>query len=148
MVASLTVKFEGLAPKASWGETSLYYNPGGILPNGVYFCTVKDHDGANDAASNLDRPGVYRVALGLPRERYEQLFGPRPLRPVEGGVVDTGHDVAAIDVLTPHPVYAWMGWVQVLSPSATTFAGMGALFDETYEAAVTRFGKHRAGKAS
>ena len=139
VVAALTARFPGIVPKASWGETSLFYNPGGVLPNGVYFCTVKDHDGANDTASDLDRPGVYRIALGLPRDRYEALFGARPSRPPKGGVVTTGHDFAAVDVLTPHPVYAWMGWVQVLSPSAATLTNLEPLFVEAYDAVVAKY---------
>ena len=139
VVAALTSRFAGLVPKASWGETSLFVNPGGLLPNGVYFCTLKDHDGANDTASQLDRPGVFRLALGLPTSSYGQRFGPRPARPPKGGVVATGDDFAALDVMMPHPVYAWMGWVQVLSPSAATFGSLWPLLVEAHEAAVARF---------
>ncbi len=144
LIAALQATFTGLAPKSSWGETSLFYNPGGALPSGVYFCTVKDHDGANDRASQLDRPGVFRVALGLPRNRYEELFGPRPPRPPKGGVVVTGHDFTVMDVVMPHPVYAWMGWVQVLSPSAETFAEMHPLFAASYDEVVAKFEAKRA----
>lgn len=139
VVDALTTRFAGLAPKATWGETSLFYNPDAVLPNGVYFCTIKDHDGANDTTSQLDRPDVFRVALGLPRERYEQLFGPRPARPPKGGVVRTGNEFAATDVLMPHPIYSWMGWVQVLSPSEAMFKGMQPLFAEAYGAAVVKY---------
>jgi hypothetical protein len=139
VVAALTARFAGLYPKASWGETSLFYNPGRALPNGVYFATVKDHDGANDSASHLDRPGVFRVALGLPRASYERLFGDRPARPPKGGRVATGHDFTATDVLMPHPVYAWMGWVQVLSPSKEIFTGMQPLFTEAYDVAAGKY---------
>ncbi len=139
VVDELRGEFAGLAPRARWGETSLFYNPDGALPSGVYFCTIKEQDGANDAASRLDRPGVFRVALGLPRHRYEERFGPRPARPVKGGVVATGHDFAALDVLMPHPVYAWMGWVQVLSPSAETFADLRPLLAEAYDAVVAKY---------
>lgn len=139
VVDALTRRFAGLAPKATWGETSLFYNPDAVLPNGVYFCTIKDHDGANDTTSQLDRPDVFRVALGLPWERYEQLFGPRPARPPKGGVVRTGNEFAATDVLMPHPIYSWMGWVQVLSPSEAMFKGMQPLFAEAYGAAVVKY---------
>jgi hypothetical protein len=144
VIAALQAKFAGLSPKASWGETSLFFNPGGVLPSGVYFCTVKDHDGANDKASQLDRPGVFRVALGLPRNRYEELFGPRPPRPPKGGVVMTGHDFTVTNVVMPHPVYAWMCWVQVLSPSADTFAEMHPLFTASYDAVLAKFEVQRA----
>jgi hypothetical protein len=147
VVAALTANFAGLVPKASWGETSLFYNPDRLLPNGVYFATVKEHDGANDSASQLDRPGVFRVALGLPRARYEQLFGARPARPPKGGIVASEHDFTATDVLTPHPVYAWMGWVQVLSPSRGTFTGMQPLFTEAYDAAVAKYDVQAAKRA-
>jgi hypothetical protein len=139
VLAALEARFAGLAPKATWGETSLFYNPDGVLPNGVYFCTVKEHDGANDRASQLDRPGVFRLALGLPPGRFEQMFGPRPARPPKGGVVLTADDFTATDVLMPHPVYAWMGWVQVLSPSAATFAEMQQLLADAYALAVEKY---------
>ena len=139
VLAALQATFAGLAPKLTWGETSLFYNPHGIFPNGVYFCTIKERDGANDRASHLDRSGVFRLALGLPPGRYEQTFGPRPQRPPKGGVVLTADDFTAIDVLMPHPVYAWMGWVQVLSPSAATFATIQPLLSDAYELAVNKY---------
>ncbi len=74
----LTSRLEGVVPKNSWGETSLFYNPGHLLPNGVYFCTLKEKDGDNDRASNLDRDGVYRLSIGLTKEGYEKLFGEKP----------------------------------------------------------------------
>lgn len=139
VVAALTERFVGLVPTASWGETSLFYNPGHLLPNGVYFSTVKEHDGPNDTASGLDREDVFRVALGLPVDRYEELFGPRPPRPAKGTVVATGHDFTLLDVVTPHPVYAWMGWVQVLNPSRPVFDEMAVLFAEAYRQATAKF---------
>lgn len=103
--------FGGVVPKGIWGETSLFYNPGQALANGVYFCNVKQHDGPNDRASQLDRPGVFRLSIGLSQETYEALFGTRPPRPPKGGVVGLPYDFAALNELTPHPVYGWMGWV-------------------------------------
>ncbi len=65
IVSHIVTQLDSVAPKTSWGETSLFYNPGRRLPHGVYFCTIKDHDGANDRASHLNRAGVFRVAIGL-----------------------------------------------------------------------------------
>ncbi|MFM8382588.1 MAG: DUF6194 family protein [Actinomycetota bacterium] len=141
IVDRLTTQFDGLAPKASWGETSLFYNPNLALTNGVYFCTVKEHDGANDQASALDREGVFRLAVGLTVQTYEQRFGPRPARPPKGSAVATGHDFTQLDVVVPHPVYAWMGWVQVLNPSDKTFASMQPLFVESFGHVVRKFEK-------
>ncbi len=146
IVERLTRRFDGLVPKASWGETSLFYNPDLALPNGVYFCTIKEHDGANDKASALDRNGVFRMALGLTVKNYEQLFGSRPPRPAKGATVNTGHDFTQVDVVMPHPVYAWMGWAQVLNPSAETFASIQPLFLESYDHAVRKFEETLAGR--
>lgn len=143
IVDRLTGRFDGLAPKASWGETSLFYNPGLVLANGVYFCTIKEHDGANDRSSGLDRSGVFRLALGLPAERYERLFGSRPVRPAKGAAVSTGHDFTRLDVVTPHPIYAWMGWIQVLNPSEGTFESMQSLFVDSYDDVVRKFEARR-----
>ncbi len=77
----------------------------------MYFCTIEERDGENDRASVLMRDGVFRVSIGVSSATNVERFGPRPARPAKGGVVNTGHDFAALDVLTPHPVYAWMSWV-------------------------------------
>lgn len=137
----LTSHFDGLVETSSWGERSFFYNPDGELPRGVYFCTLKDHDGANDKASDLDREGVFRVSTGLPRHLYEERFGPLPERPGKGGVVDTGNDFTAIDILTPHPVYAWMGWVQILSPTRDHFSELEPMFRAAYRHTVDKYEK-------
>lgn len=66
IIDEIVSKLPGVVPKSSWGETSLFYNPGNVLPNGVYFCTIKDHDGENDTASKLNRDNVFRLAIDVP----------------------------------------------------------------------------------
>lgn len=139
-------RVEDVVPKASWGETALPYNPGQMLAHGVYFCTLKQQDGANDKASAPDRAGVFRVAIGLPSASYNRLFGERPARPVKGGYVATGHDFTALNVLMPHPVYAWMGWAQILSPSRERFDELLSLIAEAPAVAVEKFNKKTAVK--
>jgi hypothetical protein len=63
--AWLMASFEGLAPRDSWGERSYFCNPGGKAARGTYFLTIKEKDGANDRASDLDRPGIWRLNFGL-----------------------------------------------------------------------------------
>jgi hypothetical protein len=53
-------------------------------------------------------------------------------------VVDTGHDFTQLNLLMPHPVYAWMGWVQLLSPSREVFEALLPLLDEAHQAALAR----------
>ena len=68
----------------SWGEKGIFYNPGLVLKRGVYVLTVKEKDGDNDKASNLDRTGIYRVNLGLRKSTFQKMYGKIPARPAAG----------------------------------------------------------------
>jgi len=137
---------EGVIPKASWGETSFFYNPGNLLPNGVYFCTIKEQNGENDKSSELDRCDIYRLAIGLMPKTYQSLFGEKPKRPEKGGVVKTNHDFTALNQLMPHPIYAWMGWAQILSPTKAEFEKLFPYIVESHNAAIGKFNKKTANK--
>lgn len=117
----ITQELEGVVPKDAWGETSYFYNPGRVFDRGTYFATIKQKDGENDRASNLDREGVWRLNMGVSKGAYFELFGPPPPRPGKGGIVDGGWDFTAKDQLTPHPIYGWMSWLSVLNPSNETW---------------------------
>lgn len=146
IIEKIENEFEGVIPKSSWGETSLFYNPGGLLPNGVYFCTLKEKDGENDKASKLDREGIFRLSIGITKETYAKLFGRKPKRPPKGGIIDTGHDFTVLNELMPHPIYGWMSWVQVLNPSKSTFETLLPLIAEAHSNAVVKFNKKTANK--
>lgn len=141
IVEKIVNDFEGVRPKSSWGETSLFYNPGKLLPNGVYFCTLKEKNGENDKASDLDRESIFRLSIGISKATYEKYFGSRPKRPAKGGIIDTEHDFAALNELMPHPIYGWMSWVQVLSPSESKFESILPLIAEAHSNAVIKYSK-------
>jgi hypothetical protein len=130
--------------QASWGERAFFVNPGARLPRGTYFATIKLADGPNDAASALGG-GRWRLNLGIPKPLYLACFGQPPKRPAAGGVVTGPWDFTSADRVTPHPVYGWMGWVAVVSPSAATFAGLAdwiaAAHDRALGAARCRIAK-------
>ena len=133
---------EGIAP----GDTFFIYDPDRNLPPNrqIPFATIVTKDyGDFDRASNLDRPDVFRLNIGVGKDTYRSLFGPQPPSPGAAGVVDTGHDFAALDQLLPHPFYATMSWVCVLNPSPATFQAVQPLLAEAYELAVSRHGKAR-----
>ncbi len=146
IIKTIENDFEGVIPKSSWGETSLFYNPGRKLPNGVYFCTLKENNGENDKASELDREGVFRLSIGITKETFEKHFGSRPKRPPKGGIIDTHHDFTLLNELMPHPIYGWMSWVQVLNPSQTTFESLLPLITEAHSNAIIKFNKKTANK--
>jgi hypothetical protein len=131
-----------------YGERAAFYNPGGVAPLGTIFASVKDRDGPNDRAAALSRPGVYRLAFGLRRETFARRFGAVPPRPPKGAAVALpGHDLARLDELAPHPVYAWMGWVQVLSPTPARFASLEPLLAESLDLARAKWSRHHPGDA-
>ncbi len=141
IIAHLLDRFEGTRVVEAWGERSIFYNPGLVLPRGVYFATVKEKDGENDKASHLDRAGAYRFNVGTTKPLFLERFGPPPARPGKGGVVDGPWDFTATDTLMPHPVYGWMSWVAVLNPSAETLSDMTEIVEAAFRKAKASFEK-------
>lgn len=136
----------GLRREHYWGERSIFYNPAGAAPLGVIFASIKDHDGENDRSSKLSRRGVYRFAFQLPGEEYAARFGRIPGRPPKGGVVALPHyDPTRLHELMPHPVYAWMRWVQILSPAASEFDLLRPLLVESLEIVKAKWKRRKAG---
>jgi hypothetical protein len=127
-----------------YGERAIFYNPGAVAPLGVIFASIKDHDGPNDRAAALSRAGVYRFAFATTRDAFARLFGEVPARPQKGAAVALpGYDLTRLDQLTPHPVYAWMSWVQILSPTAARFASLEPLLAESLELTRERWLRRR-----
>jgi hypothetical protein len=133
-----------IVPKHTWGEQSFFYNPDSTLPRGTYFLTLKEQDGRHDAASRLHRPGVFRLNVGIAKGTYHHLFGALPPRPAAGGVVATGHSFDQLDVILPHPIYAWGAWICVLNPSVPTWEHFKPYIDEGYRLAAGRWHKRHA----
>jgi hypothetical protein len=135
---------EAGSPEVAWGDSFFSYDPGRQLPPArrFPFATIVTKDyGEFDCASQLKRPGVFRLNIGVSKETYRSLFGPQPSSPPAGSAVGTGHDFTALDQLLPHPVYASMSWVCVLNPSTATFEAVRPLLAEAYQLAVSRYAK-------
>lgn len=135
---------EAGSPELAWGDTFFIYDPDRSLPPAGQFpfatMVTKDY-GDFDRASQLDRPDVFRLNVGVGKETYRALFGPQPAHPSMNEVVATGHDFAALDQLLPHPVYASQSWVCVLNPGATTFEAVRPLLADAYQQAARRYAK-------
>ena len=93
------------------------------------FATIVTKDNDFDSASKLNRPGVFRLNVGVGKETFRALFGEQP--PVD-------IDYTAIDRLMPHPVYAKMHWVSVINPSAATFETVKSLLAEARNLLIAR----------
>ncbi len=128
----------------TWGEKAVFYNPGNVLKKGVYVLTIKEKNGENDKASNLDRKDIFRVNLGLRKDTFKKLFGELPARPAAGKTVDMNYDFTKTDEILPHPVYAWMGWISILNPSKKTSDTLIPFINEAYSFAKEKFEKNRS----
>jgi hypothetical protein len=76
-------------------------------PNFATVVWTDEHD--EGAPSDLSRPGVYRLNIGVGKETFRRLVG---------SITDP--DYAAFDRVLPHPVYAKQRWVAILNPSDAT----------------------------
>ncbi|MGH2445466.1 MAG: DUF6194 family protein [Candidatus Limnocylindria bacterium] len=76
-------------------------------PNFATVVWTDEHD--EGAPSDLARPGVYRVNVGVDRATFTRLVGSLE-----------NPDYAAFDRYVPHPVYAKQRWIAILNPSHAT----------------------------
>jgi hypothetical protein len=94
VVEAMNAWFFSLDPEKHW-------------PNYATVVTTDEHDDASD----LSRPGVFRLNLGVDRETYERI-----------AAADPDPDYMAFDRLLPHPVYGKQHWIAIVNPSEQTFA--------------------------
>jgi hypothetical protein len=93
LVEAMNAYFFSLDPVKHW-------------PNYATLVTSNEHDDASD----LDRPGVFRLNLGVDRETFDRIAG-----------ADPEPDYTAFDRLLPHPVYGQQHWISIVNPSHETF---------------------------
>jgi hypothetical protein len=140
IIQYITDTFSGIDTVTVEGNIFFFYDPDHKFP----FATLMTNDD-NDSASNLNRPSVFRLNVGIGKQTYRSLFGSQPFRSGAGGVVDSGYDFTALDQVMPHPVYGSMYWVCVLNPSAATFQAVVRPFlAEAYDLAVRKYAKRAA----
>ncbi|WP_369255585.1 DUF6194 family protein [Geodermatophilus amargosae] len=104
------------SPEAAWGDVFLYHAPDGVVPRAQPFATIVTKDQPGDRSSRLDRPGTFRVNVGVGREEFTALVGRAPREPA--GPREPGPDVP--DTVLAHPVYGGLGWVCVVDPGPRT----------------------------
>lgn len=122
---SITTNYPGVEMISAYGYQMFFYGSDRKLP----FATLISSDTEYDRVSNLDRPGVYRLNIGISKDTFQAMFPS----------TETGaYDYTALDTFMPHPEYAKQHYVCVLSPSETTFEKVCALLTEAYERAARR----------
>jgi hypothetical protein len=96
------------------------------------FATVISSDYDYDHISNLNRPGVFRLNIGVSKQTFQSLFGTDEIN-----VKD--YDFISLDVIMPHPEYAQYHFICVLSPSDETLEKIRSLLAEAYNIAARRY---------
>lgn len=101
------------------------------------FATIASTGNEYEKISNLDRPGVYRLNIGVSSETFQAMFG-------KGKVDVSAYDFTALDIVMPHPDYSSQHFLCVLSPSAATFEQIRPLVAEAYNIAMKKYKRHKA----
>jgi hypothetical protein len=147
----ITETYQGVDVVTNAGDSFFFYNPDPNVPPDHMFpmVTLVTSD-INDQFSDLNRPSVFRLNIGVSKQTFRSLFGP-PKRPAEadsaadGTGINSGYDFTALDQVMPHPVYGRMYWVCVLNPSEETFAAnVRPLLDEAYAMALSKYNQKAA----
>ncbi len=128
VVDYMTQTFPDVETIISYGYMMFFYRSDRTLS----FATLISSDYEYDSFSNLDRPGVYRLNIGISKQTFQTLFG--------AAKVDVNdYDFTTLDVIMPHPQYAPQFFICVLSPSEATFTRLRPLLAEAYKLAVRRY---------
>lgn len=147
----ITDTFKGVDVVVAMEASFFFYNPDSDLPPDHRFpiVTIVTSD-LHDQFSNLDRPSVFRLNIGVSKQTFQSLLGlPQPPSEAdsatEGKAAYSGYDFTALDQVMPHPVYGRMHWVCVLNPSDETFeTKVRPLLAEAYDMAVSKYNRKAA----
>ena len=151
----ITETFEGVDVVVASGNSFFFYNPDSNVPpdHRFPFVTIMTSD-SYDQFSNLNRPSVFRLNIGIGKQTFRSLFGSPKLpsdrdNAAESGDNHSDYDFTALDQLMPHPVYGRMYWVCVLNPSDETFGEkVRPMLAEAYELAVSKYNRQAARQAA
>ena len=142
-VVAVTASEATGAPQVAWGDSFFFYDPDGDQPadRRLPFATIvtQDYDGF-DMASNLNRPGIYRLNLAVGRVRFGELVG---YPPAQHPAQEEDFDYRTLDCLLPHPVYAAQAWVSILNPEDKTSALARSLIVESHRRAAEHHRQRR-----
>ena len=130
----ITGTFENVETAVNLGYTFFFYRDDHMHA----FATIASTGNEYEMISNLDRPGVYRLNIGVNRETFKSLFGTKKID-------ISNYDFTALDVIMPHPDYSSQHFLCVLSPSEATFdEQIRPLIAKAYEVAMKRYNRRKA----
>ena len=129
----ITSTFEHVETAVNLGYTFFFYRDDHMHA----FATIASNGNEYEQISKLDRPGVYRLNIGVSRETFRSLFGTKKINPGD-------YDFTILDTLLPHPDYSSQFFLCVLSPSEATFERVRPMLAEAYDIAMNRYNRRTA----
>lgn len=135
IIQFITTSFDDVSVVQADGNYFFFEGPSDGQKFPIITLATNDRD---DQVSNLQRPGIYRLNIGLRKPTFQAMF------PDAGAA----YDYTALDQIMPHPVYGKMYWCCVLNPSMATFETVKDLLLEAYEIAVAKREQRDASKPS
>lgn len=101
-------------------------------PNFATVVTTDEHD----SASNLSRPGFFRLNIGVSRATFDRLVG---------DIAEP--DFSATDRFVPHPVYAAQHWISIVNPTEHSLeTAVLPLLDEAHQRLAAQEARHTKGQ--
>jgi hypothetical protein len=134
IISYITDTFEDVETTVNMGYTFFFYRDDHMLP----FATIASTGNEYEKISDLDRPGVYRLNIGVSRETFQSLFGANKI-----SVSDC--DFTVLDTIMPHPDYSSQSFICVLSPSEATFEErVRPMLAEAHDIAMKKYKRRKA----
>jgi hypothetical protein len=144
---AITETFAGVDVVAAADASFFFYHPDSTVPpdHRFPFVTLVRSD-AFDQFSNLNRPEVFRLNIGIGKQTFRSRFGSSGSDSAASSDEHAGdYDFTALDQVMPHPVYGRMYRVCVLDPGDETFTTeVQPLLAEAYDLAVNRYKRQAA----
>jgi hypothetical protein len=128
IMSYITDTFENVEATVNLGYTFFFYRDNHMHA----FATIASTGNEYEKISNLERPGVYRLNIGVSRETFQSLFG-------KGKIDVSDYNFTALDTIMPHPDYSSLSFICVLSPSEATFERIRPMLAEAYDIARKRY---------
>ncbi|GAB0107315.1 hypothetical protein JMUB6875_63090 [Nocardia sp. JMUB6875] len=118
-------------PEIAWGDKFFYYAPDGQVPTRTQpFATIVTKDYPDDTASDLNRPGVFRLNISAGKAAFIDTLGHTPRDTAEHPA-----DASRTDTWIAHPVYSSAAWLSVVNPSTNTETAVERLLSLAHERA-------------
>jgi hypothetical protein len=121
--------FEGTYIIEKNKDVFFLYGPDDRFP----FLTIVTHDDDYDNVSNLNRPGFFRLNVGIGKDEFMQRFGHIDHEKGIGGYLNSGIDFTEENKVFPHPVYGSMYWVSIVNPTEEALQGLLPYIKIAYE---------------